>query len=309
MRRVYLIIGLIVLLIAAGFGGYFLASVINPTPPPMSVDGSIESGPPPATATPINFVEVVVAVQEIPRGFRIPANAVTLRPWPAESAPFNAIMDVDDVTGKIARTDIFREQPILSNMVVDDYANLGNDLAQVGSDAAAILPRSMVAVTLHVPAENMTQGIMAGDRVDLIYTLPTAANDEEEAAPTAYVTQRMIQDALVVWLGEMPADGRLINRAPTPTPVPSGDVAPGGIFGANGGATPNPPAAVAPFTTGGVVPVTLAVTPQDASVIVWAKQSALPVTVVLRSATDVSQVPVESVTLDYVLREYDVRLR
>jgi len=58
------------------------------------------------------------------------------RTVPQDLAPYNAITSLDDVVGKIARTDIYREQPILSNLVVEDLT----DIARVGSDAAAILP-------------------------------------------------------------------------------------------------------------------------------------------------------------------------
>lgn len=120
------------------------------------------------TPTPIPFVELVVAVQEIPRGLEIPPNAVILRPWPEESAPFQAVGNVDDVIGRIARTDIFREQPILSNMLVEDLTGL----ADVGSDAAAVLPTNRVAVAL--PMDRITSvayAIQPGDRVDVIISL------------------------------------------------------------------------------------------------------------------------------------------
>jgi Ca2+/Na+ antiporter len=81
------------------------------------------------TPTPLAVVDIIVAVQEIPRGMIIPPNAVQLRPWPIDAAPFNATANLDDVIGRYARTDIYREQPILSNMVVDDL----NSLARVGN--------------------------------------------------------------------------------------------------------------------------------------------------------------------------------
>ena len=129
------------------------------------------SGPtdtPAPTITPIPMVELVIAVQQIPRGFTIPPNAVTTRRWPEESAPSSAIFNLETVIGKKARTDIFREQPILTNMLVDDLANLAN----VGSDAAAVLPNNRVAVA--IPMDRITSvayAIQPGDRVDVMVSL------------------------------------------------------------------------------------------------------------------------------------------
>jgi Flp pilus assembly protein CpaB len=111
------------------------------------------------------FVDLVIAVQEISRGQVIPPNAVAVRPWPQQSLPFNGVSNLEDVVGRIARTDIFREQPILTNMVVDNLTGL----ARVGSDAAAVLPSGLVAVAL--PMDRLTSvayAVQDGDRVDLI---------------------------------------------------------------------------------------------------------------------------------------------
>lgn len=128
------------------------------------------------TPTPINFIDLVIAVQELPRGIIIPFDAVQLRPWVADIAPFNAITNLEDVIGKRARTDIFREQPILSNMVVDDLT----EIARVGSDAAAVLPDGLVAISL--PIDRLTgiaYAVQDGDRVDLIISLLFVDVDEE----------------------------------------------------------------------------------------------------------------------------------
>lgn len=71
------------------------------------------------TTTPIPFTEIVVAVQELPRGLLIPEEgAVQLRPWPAgPSVPIDAIWNINEVIGKIALTDIPRESPVLSTMI------------------------------------------------------------------------------------------------------------------------------------------------------------------------------------------------
>ena len=132
-----------------------------------TTDPILFAGP---SATPYEFVEVVIAVQQIPRGTLIEANAVDIRAWPAEFQPIAAYSNPEDVIGKIARTDIYREEPILQPMIVDPLEDGAfTNLASVGSDAAAVIPRGKVAVAL--PMDRLTSvayAIQPGDYVDLI---------------------------------------------------------------------------------------------------------------------------------------------
>lgn len=119
MIRITIIVGMFVLgMITA----YLLAPRRNIEPVTATPEYAIP------TATPIPFVEIVVTVQELHRGMRIPQyGAVQLRPWPAgPSVPFNALTNVDDVVGLLARVDIPRESPVLSTMLVRDYDNLAS---------------------------------------------------------------------------------------------------------------------------------------------------------------------------------------
>jgi pilus assembly protein CpaB len=287
------------------------------------------------TATPLSFVEVVIAVQELPRGFRIPPNAVELRAWPEEAAPFNGITDVEDVIGKIARTRIFREEPILTSMITDDFTSL----AEVGSDAAAVLPSGLIGVS--VPINRLTSvsyALQDGDRVDVILSMlfvdvddifqtiapnfitlfqlsdegitvsetlqgrpdstslgPAIIGPSERQRPRL-VTQRTVQNALVLHVGEFPLNGRYIGVPPTPTPVPADGEESSGQEG-----TPLPSPTPALPTV-----VTLGVTPQDAVVLVWAIEARLPITLALRSASDTSRETTQAVTLDFIMANFNI---
>jgi pilus assembly protein CpaB len=307
--------------------------------------GNVSTGPtdtPAPTITPMPMVELVIAVQQIPRGFTIPPNAVTTRPWPEVSAPASAIFNLESVIGKKARTDIFREQPILTNMLVDDLANLAN----VGSDAAAVLPNNRVAVA--IPMDRITSvayAIQPGDRVDVMVTLlfvdvdpvfqtiepnnitlydPVTGERSEgiqgyiedrsfgagvtqtvivgpsETQRPRMVTQRTVQDALVVWVGDFPINGRLFFTVPSPTPVPTVDES-ASASGAKGNATEKPtPIPPRPDI------ITLAVSPQDAVVLTWMMEARLPITFALRSATSTSQVPTDPVNLQYITETFRI---
>lgn len=349
--RLVIVIAIVIIIIGV-VAAVVLPTLNNPSSGTSSsgatpVDNSSNnSGPvntPEPTITPMPMVELVIAVQQIPRGFTIPPNAVTTRPWPEVSAPASAIFNLESVIGKKARTDIFREQPILTNMLVDDLANLAN----VGSDAAAVLPNNRVAVS--VPMDRITSvayAIQPGDRVDVMVTLlfvnvdpvfqtiePNTVTLQNTAtgATTAgiegyervdlreqvgeevikyivgpserqrprMVTQRTVQEALVVWVGDFPISGRLFFVVPSPTPVPTVDESGSGNARANATEQPTP-----------IPPrpdiITLAVSPQDAVVLTWMMEARLPITFALRSATSTSQVPTDPVNLQYITETFRI---
>lgn len=314
---------------------------LQPAPTPTTTDNNDRvaqqpNATPLPTATPMVFVDLVIAVQDISRGQVIPPNAIDIRPWPEQSAPFNGVTNPDDVIGKIARTDIFREQPLLTNMVVDNLTSL----ARVGSDAAAVLPNGLVAVSL--PMDRLTSvayAVQDGDRVDLIISMlfvdvdeafqslvpnritlfriteegdinfleaiegrpdsttlgPVIVGPSERQRPRL-ITQRTVQDALVVHVGNFPPDGRFIGVPPTPTPVPVEEEA------AGQGTPPPTPTPARPDI------ITLGVTPQDAVVLTYFIEAKIPVTLALRSATDVSRTFTDSVTLDYIMNTFGIPL-
>jgi hypothetical protein len=78
-----------------------------------------QDSPPPIvpTSTPSSYVEVVIALQDLPRGMRIPPNVLSTRRIPEVTVPFDSITSVDRVVGKYVSTDIMREQTILSSMI------------------------------------------------------------------------------------------------------------------------------------------------------------------------------------------------
>lgn len=119
-----------------------------------------------------------------------------------------------------------------------------------------------------------------------------------EAARPRLTTQLTVQDALVMGVGDFPADGILYGEASTPTPAVVGTTAP---------AQQNQQAAAVP-TAAPPRPdiVTLAVSPQDAVVLTYLIEAHVPITFALRSATDTSQVPTQAVTLQYIMREFGI---
>ncbi len=349
--RLIILIGLVVLAIVIIV---LVLPTINQQPVQTVTDGTplgqqVEPGEP--TATPQSYSPVVVAVQTLPRGYRFPTTveeilaqdppAVVESEWPVtdqfpEVLTF-AISDLEQLEGKIARTDILRGQPILDTMLVDNLT----ELADVGSDLAAVIPTGLVGVA--VPMDRLTSvayGVQDGDHVDVMISLlfvdvdeafqsispntitlfaiteegiafsdtfqgrpdvtslgPAIIGPSERQRPRL-VTQRAIQDALVIHVGTFPIDGRFLGVPPTPTPVPAESEEEGGQ------GTPPPPPTPIPRPD----IITLAVTPQDAAVLTWVVEARLPLTFAVRATNDTSRLNTTAVTLDYIMSTFRIDL-
>lgn len=157
------------------------------------VETPVSEGGDESTPVPLGEVEVapvVVALQDLPRGFRItrefveaasPAVGIVL--YPRTNVPLNSFSDPQEVIGYIVRSDIARESPVLRTQLtveVDALSDRGL-LSAVGSDAALLLPPGKVAVTL--PLDRTGIGSVAfapqpGDYVDVIVSFLFVEVDE-----------------------------------------------------------------------------------------------------------------------------------
>jgi Flp pilus assembly protein CpaB len=174
--RVIILIGAIILLAVVavvflmnGSGGGTSEGTPGATQQAQTSGGAAQQGS-------VDMVEIVVAVQNLPRGIVIPEDGVGIQPWPREALPepgnYFLADEIGDVVGKIARTDIFRGSPILQRQIVDNLY----EIAREGSDAAAIMnalpqDRSWVAVAVPLDPSGVGQAAYAiqdGDYVDVI---------------------------------------------------------------------------------------------------------------------------------------------
>jgi Flp pilus assembly protein CpaB len=352
--RVRLLIVVALLVVLIGVGAAVLLGGQQPPAQNQTTTGTA-AGPTATTrpgetplpaATAIPTLNIVVAIQPIARGQVINGDMVTLREWPEEYAPFSALFDTEDVIGKIARTDIVREQPILSALVVENL----NELGAVGSDAAAVMPPGTRLVS--IPIDGLTTGgyaIQPGDRVDAIISLLFVDLDPDfqsivpnnihivtlsedtltvlapvdgrfdsaliagnvfsiieapvEPPRPRLTTQMTIQDALVVYMGAFPPDGRLFRvGAATPVAAPEQAAAtPTQSNQRSGTPVPTEPPQRPDI-------ITLAVPPQDAVVLAYYVEAKIPVTFALRPAGDVGTSTTQPVTLEYIMRRYSIAL-
>lgn len=292
------------------------------------------------------MVDIVIAVQDLPRGLKIPEDGIGLQPWPERALPEpgSYFTDPAEVVGMIARTDLFRGAPVLRRQIVADL----RDIAATGSDAAAILPVGLRAISVPLDLSgvgSVAYGIQDGDFVDVILSFLFIDVDEEfqtrmpnnisiittletgeltigaprqgRQEPNALSPQGVlvspsepnqrprlstaltIENAFVVHVGYFPPDGEFIGSTPTAIPVSPPPPAPGEEQAQN--VTPQPTATEYVPTI-----ITLGVTPQEALVLTWAVDSQIPITLALRPAGDLSSAPTQSVTLQYMIQNFNI---
>ena len=141
-----------------------------------------ETVPPTPVPTPIPTVQVVVALQRIPRGTLLVDDTigldewVSLEDWPMGWISGEALTSIDQVAGKIARSDIPRGTLLTADMLTDQ----AGDLATTGSDAALMIPPDRVAIAVPVDAvSSVGWSLRRGDRVDVLVSFLMIDLDEE----------------------------------------------------------------------------------------------------------------------------------
>ncbi len=359
-RRVLILLLLLIIVIGGGALLYFTViapasqaanNIVLTTIPDPNNPNPIGVAPVVNTPTPISFTPILIAVQELPRGIRIPENGVEIRNFPTANVPANAIganpadpNDVarvlKDVVGKIARTDIAREQPLLYTMLVDDLTQI----AKVGSDAAAVIPPGLQAITLPIDRNSAVAfAPRPGDYVDVIVSYLFVDVDEEfqSRKPNLLNFTIVKQDGtidIVRGIAGRVEPSSLSNfpvivgpsetqrpRLTTQRTIQAALVIQMGTFPLTGNYIGNTPTPAVPPTVANdteptrsgpptavptqVVPevITVAVQPQEAIVLAWLIEARVPLTLTLRNARDVTSKPSTPVNLRYVVEQYQVQ--
>ena len=289
---------------------------VAPTPPVTGAE----------TATPVPTQQIWVALQPIPRGGEFVEGTLGLRDWPSTNVPPDAIGDQSETIGRVASVDIVQGMPILRGYLAERGA---------AGQAALLVPEGRVAVAFPVDEQSsVAYAVQPGDFVDVLIVasfidldqefqtkLPnlisffskqedeegnvtvqfSAATDEgrfeappglppeipgayvyaREAQRPRRVAQLTVEAAKVLRVGpwiDLPSD--------QPQPTEEGQPPP-----------PPPPPDI----------VTLAVSPQDALVLLWARQSEMYMELALRApGTEEATYRPEAVTLQYMLTRFEI---
>ena len=322
-RRLFIVIG-IVLAILAVLGILFVVF--------LSPDGGIGQVvqqptpiPPGVTDAPIQTVPVIVARQPIGRGGEFPGGSLGRQEFPVDNVPPNAITNEAETIGKIAKIEIAQGQIILRDYLQDRA--LG-----AASEAAFQVPNGRVMVAFPIDRlSSVGYALQEGDFVDVLITasfvdfdpefqtiLPNKfafidrtedpdsgivsltvgaeiqrgrfviENEEfpalewpsEEQRPRR-VAQLTVQAAKVIkvgpWIEEATPQQQPTQEGTEPPPPPPPDI------------------------------ISIAVTPQDALVMLWARQTQARMELALRAAGDENAIhSTEAVTLQYMLTRFNI---
>ncbi len=119
-----------------------------------------------------------------------------------------------------------------------------------------------------------------------LYVIPS-----EDQRPRL-VTQSIVQDAIVLWVGDFPLDGNIFSEAP---PVVTDEAV-----------AAEDPEAVAPVDTSVPANITLIVLPQDAVALNYLMLSKAELSLALRSTGDEQQAETQAVTLQFIMDQYNI---
>jgi pilus assembly protein CpaB len=319
--RLLIILGIILGLATLGavaflvLGGGALSGGLSlggdePTPTPL---------PPEEVGIPTT--QVIVALQPIARGTEFVAGSIGRRDWPANNVPPDTIADEAETIGKVAKTDIVQGQVIVRSMLVD---------VGIAGEASLNIPSGRVAVAYPITSQNsVSYAIQPGDTVDILLSSFFIDVDEEFQSPlpnkVRFFFQTFDEEGLQtgIQLSDPIDEGRFELGA--------GDVA--SIVNASGSQIPRrvaqltvqaakvlrvgpwiePPPPPPPEDGSPPPPpplpdvVTLAVTPQDALVLLWLREGDIYSEMALRAAGEEdAEHLTEAVTLQYMLTRFNI---
>lgn len=184
MQRIFLIVllavgvALILGAVALVFfnGGLSFGPAETPTPFPTIAVAADEPTPVATTDPNQAFVQVVVSLQTVPRGYLMTSDVLTLETRLADQVPLDAVYRVEDAVGLYARNDIYQGETIVRNSLVRDVTLDG----QQEYGPSSLIPPGYVAMS--VPADRLSTvgyGVAPGDFVDILVTFLLFPIDEE----------------------------------------------------------------------------------------------------------------------------------
>jgi Flp pilus assembly protein CpaB len=285
--------------------------------------------PPPAGAEPTSVPtqKVWVALQPIPRGGEFVEGTLGLRDWPSTNVPPNVIGDISETIGRVAAVDIVQGQPILRSMLAEKGA---------AGQAALLIPEGRVAVAFPISQQSsVAYAIQPGDYVDVLIVasfidldqefqtkLPnlisffTTQKDPDTGQVSFSLSPASDEGRFKIPEGLPPEVGSIVYAREAQRPrrvaqltVPAAKVLRVGPWIELPSTQPTPPPEEGQPAPPPPPPdiVTLAVEPQDALVLLWARQSEMYMELALRApGSEEARYLPEAVTLQYMLTRFNI---
>ena len=299
----------VIVLIALSRGG---GGGIAPAPTPGE----------PGTPTPVPLQKVWVALQPIPRGGEFVPGTLGLRDWPTTNVPPDVIGDQSETVGRVAARDIFQGEPILRTMLTAKGTT---------NQAALLVPQGRVAVAFPIDQQSsVAYAIQPGDYADVLIMASFIDLDTEFQTELPNLVSFFSTATTGTITLSSPVDRGRIETPPGLPPDSSSVVFPRESQRPRRVAQLTVPAAkvlrigpwielastqaATPVATGQPPPpppppqiVTLAVEPQDALVLLWARKSEMYMELALRApGSEEARYQPEAVTLQYMLTRFNI---
>lgn len=251
--------------------------------------------------------KVLIAVQNIGQAQPIDPAAVELREIEQSQVPPDAVMSTADIVGKLAAVDIVQGQIIRRDMLTDKKS-----IVEKGINASFLIPPGKVAVAFPIDElSSVAYALEPGDSVDMLITfnivsvdpesqiklpLPKTTEEGMVSEPMGQQIPRMVsqltlQDVTVLKVG--PWGQPAVTPAATPEAQQQGAA--------------SQQQAGEQMTPAAPTIITLLVSQQDALVLKFAREAGASIDFALRSKNDHDIVETEPVTLDYMIRRFNIR--
>ena len=316
-RRLFIVIGIVLAILAVAAVGIVLYTRTSGPAEPTPQEGDA------AQPTEEPMVEVIVAVQPIPRGGKFVQGSLGRTSYPAVSVPPSAIQSEVDTVGKIASAEIVQGQIIVQELLREETLAFTNE-------AAFDIPAGHIMVAFPINQQSsVAYAIQPGDVVDVLMTfsLVDLDPDFQTILPNKFsfllesedgrveLTSAIDNGRLVIrddkYPGyEFPREDQRPRRVALLT-VQKAKVIKVGAWLDEGdqGAVEDVPAEEGVPTPTPARPnvVSLAVMPHDALVLLWARQSRIYMELAMRAAGDEdADHTVEPVSLQYMLTRFNI---
>ncbi|MFT7585845.1 MAG: Flp pilus assembly protein CpaB [Cellvibrionaceae bacterium] len=189
-RRVVGILIILLVIIAAIFGlaYFFLGDGGNPFAPeptavPTVIPVPVIEGQPTeipivtvAAEQNVQFVEVVVSNNTIPRGFQLTESELQTEMRLADQISPNMITDINDAIGLFTRKSIFQGETLTIEALVSDLRQVG----QEDFGPSSLIPPGFVAMSIPFSREHgVGSAIAAGDSIDILISFLLLPVDEQ----------------------------------------------------------------------------------------------------------------------------------
>ncbi len=316
--RLLLLMGLVLALGAAVIVAVVLRQQPAEAPPPEAKFAQ-EAEP-----TGVPTQKVWVALQPIPRGGDFVEGTLGLRDWPTSNVPPDVIGDVAETIGRVAAIDIVQGMPILRSMLAEKGA---------AGQAALLIPDGKVAVAYPIDEQSsVAYAIQPGDYVDVLIVASFVDMDEDfrtklpnfiqfftsytdpDTGQTSFTLLPKTDEGKFERPPGLPPEigGAIVYPREAQRPwrvaqltVPAAKVLRVGPWIEQPQAQvpegEQPPPEPLPTI------ITLAVDPQDALVLLWARKSELYTEMALRSpGTENARYQSEAVNLQYILTRFNI---